>query len=257
VTSVLRLHAQITKQQAQEWQEIQRYLTELRDSAEYDAWRAKMDEADRIRDERRIEERKRETELARQEAVEAQRRKFEEKRREVQDEMERKEREKQKLEDERKQELSKLRTLVEEVRSEEKVRPAEAVEEVKRKNREEAEMLKKRKEEEEHRIKLEKIKNLEIRKDLIARIRALEKISIVRTTPFDPSEPPKHGLLDEMSIAELQERLEIAKVEHVRRVEQKRTNIVHERASRWDDIKQKWAEIVQVRQQRKQHRKQE
>lgn len=44
-------------------------------------------------------------------------------------------------------------------------------------------------------------------------IRELEKIPIIRTKGFDPTEAGGYGLLHEMSIAELRERLEFNKRE--------------------------------------------
>jgi preprotein translocase subunit Sec63 len=48
---------------------------------------------------------------------------------------------------------------------------------------------------------------------LIRQIRELEKIPIVRTKGFDPTETMGFGLLNEMSVAELRERLEYKKLE--------------------------------------------
>jgi hypothetical protein len=49
------------------------------------------------------------------------------------------------------------------------------------------------------------------RTELIRQIRELEKIPIQRTKGFDPTEASGLGLMDEMSIAELRERLEYQK----------------------------------------------
>ena len=46
---------------------------------------------------------------------------------------------------------------------------------------------------------------------MIRQIRELEKIPIVRTKGFDPTETAGYGLLEEMSIAELRERIEFNK----------------------------------------------
>ena len=66
-------------------------------------------------------------------------------------------------------------------------------------------MLKRKKEEEE----VEQLKKHE----LIMQIRELEKIPIIRTKGFDPTEAGGFGLLEEMSIAELRERIEFNKRE--------------------------------------------
>ncbi len=50
------------------------------------------------------------------------------------------------------------------------------------------------------------------REELIRQIRELERIPIVRTKGFDPTETSGVGLLEEMSIAELRERLEFNKL---------------------------------------------
>ena len=58
--------------------------------------------------------------------------------------------------------------------------------------------------------------------ELIRQIRELEKIPIQRTKGFDPTEAGGHGLMEEMSIAELRERLEFGKREREQQVEFKR-----------------------------------
>ena len=49
------------------------------------------------------------------------------------------------------------------------------------------------------------------KEELIRQIRELEKIPIQRTKGFDPTEAGGHGLMIEMSVAELRERLEYNK----------------------------------------------
>lgn len=49
------------------------------------------------------------------------------------------------------------------------------------------------------------------KEELIRQIRELEKIPIVRMKGFDPTETGGYGLLEEMSIAELRERMEFNK----------------------------------------------
>ena len=60
------------------------------------------------------------------------------------------------------------------------------------------------------------------KQELIMQIRELEKIPIIRTKGFDPTEAGNFGLLQEMSIAELRERLEYNKRENEQEVELKR-----------------------------------
>ena len=54
------------------------------------------------------------------------------------------------------------------------------------------------------------------------RIRELEKIPIVRTKGYDPTETGGYGLLEEMSVAELRERLEYNKLKEEQERENKR-----------------------------------
>lgn len=53
------------------------------------------------------------------------------------------------------------------------------------------------------------------KQELIRQIRELEKIPIQRMKGFDPTEAGGHGLMEEMSIAELRERLEFNRRERL------------------------------------------
>ena len=57
--------------------------------------------------------------------------------------------------------------------------------------------------------KQELSEEMERKRDLIQQIRALEKVPVEKYKLFDPAEPPCQGLLDEMSLSELRERVRI------------------------------------------------
>ena len=60
------------------------------------------------------------------------------------------------------------------------------------------------------------------KEELIRQIRELEKIPIQRFQGFDPTEAGHHGLMCEMSVAELRERLELNKQRQLQEIEFKR-----------------------------------
>ena len=80
---------------------------------------------------------------------------------------------------------------------------------------------------------------LERRQELIRQIRELEKIPLVRTTGYDPTETAGHGLLDEMSLAELRERLEYEKIRRQAETEIKRQTILDEAERQQEELMRK------------------
>ena len=73
------------------------------------------------------------------------------------------------------------------------------------------------------------------KEELIRQIWELEKIPIVRTTGYDPTETAGHGLLNEMSLAELREWLEYEKIRREVEEDMKRKEILAE-----SEIKADW-----------------
>jgi hypothetical protein len=67
------------------------------------------------------------------------------------------------------------------------------------------------------------------RAELIQQIRALESVPIDRWKPVDLTSIAGHGLHDEMSIAELRERLELIKLEREKERELRRDQIVKDK----------------------------
>lgn len=61
-------------------------------------------------------------------------------------------------------------------------------------------------------MKEEQVAEMARKEELIRQIREIEKIPIQRMQGFDPTEAGNHGLMIEMSVAELRERLEMNKL---------------------------------------------
>lgn len=89
------------------------------------------------------------------------------------------------------------------------------------------------------------------KQELIMQIRELEKIPIVRTKGFDPTEAGGYGLLEEMSIAELRERLEFNKRKLEQETEQKRQQNLARKDKEAEDLLSTASKIEEARQKRK------
>ena len=101
------------------------------------------------------------------------------------------------------------------------------------------------------RKKLEDEIEMRRKQELIMQIRELEKIPIVRTKGFDPTEAGGYGLLDEMSIAELRERLEFNKRETEQVTEKKRQEQNAKRDQEAEELLHTASKIEEARQKRK------
>lgn len=89
------------------------------------------------------------------------------------------------------------------------------------------------------------------RQELIRQIRELEKIPIVRTKGFDPTEAGGHGLLEEMSIAELRERIEFNRRQVEQETEKKRQDNLQNKAQANSELQDATAKIMEAREKRK------
>merc|ERR1712188_118940 len=98
----------------------------------------------------------------------------------------------------------------------------QAEEEKIRENQHRADQMRKDLELEAERRRKEEEQEMEKKRDLIRQIRAMEKVPVDKTKPFDPSEPPNQGYMEEMSLAELRERLEMVKSIRTQELEDKR-----------------------------------
>jgi hypothetical protein len=85
------------------------------------------------------------------------------------------------------------------------------------------------------------------RAELIQQIRALESVPIDRCKPADLTSIAGHGVHDEMSIAELRERLELVKLEREKERETRRDQIVKEKQVKEQMITNTVQNIVKYR----------
>lgn len=221
-----------------------------RDETEFMTWKREMDERDDVVRLDYIQRKKIEMELSREEAILAQQKqtynnKLNAKAMKIDSN--------QRL-DKREQDLKELfdkKVLVVEQVHSQKDKASEATAQMKSENRslrdeihkEIQDALKRKRDEEafEHRRKQE----------LIRQIRELEKIPIVRTKGFDPTEAGGHGLLEEMSIAELRERIEFNKRQLEQETEKKRQDNLDKKDKEASELLETASKIQDARDKRK------
>ena len=185
----------------------------LKDASEFNRWKSEMNEKDEIERLEHIQKKKIEMEMAREEAILARERNE----RENHQLVNKMRHEMDVMMDKREADLAEVMAAKKEVIAQvhsNKEAAHDAVVEKQQENkairdevhRDLQEGLKKRQDEE--------AAQLAKRMELIRQIRELEKIPIQRTKGFDPTEAGGHGLMEEMSIAELRERLEFQKRQH-------------------------------------------
>ena len=94
---------------------------------------------------------------------------------------------------------------------------------------------------------IEKKLELERRDEIVRQIRELEKLPMIRTTGFDPTETQGIGLLEEMSLVELKERLDIQKKMLNEQIKSKKEENKLKNEERVDEIIQKANIILEHR----------
>eukprot|EP00435_Cladocopium_sp_Y103_P050722 s1613_g15.t1 len=114
---------------------------------------------------------------------------------------------------------------------------------------ENAEQRRREKEVELARKKREDELEMERRKDLILQIRALERAPRESAKVFDRAEVAGHGLLEEMSWAELKERLKVMQAQHERMVFEKREKQLAKKVEKEEMLTEKIQLLAKVREQ--------
>jgi len=244
--AILREDALLKKKQQNECQILKRYEEDLHDASEFHHWQQNMKEKDDMEEEARVRQRMVEMQLAREEAMEA----FDAVKRKknimAQHQKELSHQKNLEVEMENAVELQQKQVLCQEVQDDrERARISEAhALTVKAKH---AEDLRKEKEAEAARRRREEQFEMEKRKDLIRQIRALEKVPVERFVAFDPAEPPCHGLMEEMSLAELRERMKILEAQKSQEREDKRERQLTRKLEKQEVLAEKAETLGKVR----------
>merc|ERR1719247_1152431 len=244
--AILREDSLLRNKQEKEFAILKEYESDLRDCSQFYEWQYEMKKKDQLEEQARVEQRKMEMKMARVDAMEA----FDSMKRlnKVQASQQ-KEDAKMALdvvEGEKMLDLQEKQQLVEDVRDQ-RILPRYAEEDVLKVRVKHAEDLRKQREVDLERVAKEQAYEMAKKKDLIRQIRALERVSVVRPVPFDPSEPPRHGVLEEMSYAELQERLAMERARREREVEVRRHNIIEDRNQKVEDLASRAEQCAKIR----------
>lgn len=142
--------------------------------------------------------------------------------------------------------MEEVRLLVKDVHAA-RERPAQAIEKVARQNRLKAQELREETELLEAKAAEEKRIEDAKRADLIKQIRALELVPRQRVNVLDPTYVPQFGLLEQMSLAELRERLCVVEQEREEEVTKRRASIVTNKQERQSDLTNRVHRLTEMR----------
>lgn len=250
VAAVLREDALLRSKQAREAGILKNFECELHDASEYNSWQQKMKQKDHEEEEKRVRQRMVEMQLTREGAIEAHESEVRKKNIKAQHQKGELEADLQLKERENVIELENKQVLVKETQ-EERENARRAEEEVLKARAIRAEELRKDKEAEADRKRREDEQEMEKRKDLIRQIRALEKVPVERFKKFDAAEPPCQGLLEEMSLAELRERVRNETAKREKECEDKRERQLEKKLEKQNEFAEKAATLAKIREQAK------
>eukprot|EP00746_Dinoflagellata_sp_MGD_P161462 gnl/MRDRNA2_/MRDRNA2_88615_c0_seq1.p1 gnl/MRDRNA2_/MRDRNA2_88615_c0~~gnl/MRDRNA2_/MRDRNA2_88615_c0_seq1.p1 ORF type:complete len:781 (+),score=214.70 gnl/MRDRNA2_/MRDRNA2_88615_c0_seq1:81-2423(+) len=248
--AVLREDALVNKKQAKEYKILKNYEEELRDASEFHEWQNGMRYKDHCEEEMRIHKRKVMCQMQKEMAMEAHDAylRFNHlKATQHKSEM--------KLalaaqETEQHEKLQENKQLVHDVIGD-RHRPRDAEQAVLEDNKKRAEDVRKVKEKELEIKKREDEKEMERRKDIIRQIRALERVNATKVKTFDAAEDPRGGYMEEMSLSELRERLQLLKSQHEKEVETRREANLEKKERKQQEFAEKANNLARTRSQAK------
>jgi len=249
--AVLREDALLKKKQAAECHALKRYEEDLHDASSYYKWQHEMRLKDQVDEENRVQQRIVEMQLAREEAMEA---------------FEGMKRKKHILAEHHREEINQGIAIRDQEMAEELQGKKELVsavigerdnargeeEKIRKAKEERAERIRQEKKVEKERRQKEDEHEMERRKDLIRQIRALERVHVERFKMYDPAEQPCQGLLEEMSLAELRERLQMETAKQVKELEDKRERQLEKKHEKQLELAEKAETLAKIRDMAKQ-----
>lgn len=250
MASVIREGALVQKKQLAEYENLMRYETELRDASEFYEWQQKKREQDHFEEEARVHKRKVEMQIAREEAIAAYDHMVRKKHILVEAKKEDSKLAFAQVEAEHAEELERKRQLVGEVIGD-RGRARVAEEKVEIQRIKQAEVLRKQKEEAVEKKKREEAHEMERKKDIIRQIRALERVSVVKPNPFDPFEAPRGGYMEEMSLSELRERLNMITAQRAKEIEDKKELNLAKKVTKQHQLTERVEVCAKIREQAK------
>ena len=208
--AIIREEYLIDKKNKEEENALKKILIEKKDSKEFERWQSEMKVKDDIIKQQEIEKRKIELDLNRKVATNYMQLRIQ------RNQLKAAEHKKQELINQQQKKKEKMldvinkKLVIQEIKKDLENIPLQ-----KQKKMEQNQQIYKSRRKEYNELNLiaqeEKKIYLERRDDLIRQIRELEKLPMRRTTGFDPTETPGYGLLEEMSLVELRERLALQK----------------------------------------------
>ena len=241
--AIIREEYLIDKKNKEEEAALNKILIEKKDSKEFERWQSEMKIKDDIIKMQEIEKRKLELELNREVASTYMQRRIQKNQIKAAEHKKQEIINMKKKAEEKAEDIRQKKEVIKEIQKEKE----NVVKQKIQKKKENQELYKNRKKEfnELNLISQEEKKiYLQRRDDLIRQIRELEKLPIKRTTGFDPTETPGYGLLEEMSLVELRERLALQKKMHLDEIKSKKEENKLRMQERADELVNK-AQIIQ------------
>eukprot|EP00741_Cyanophora_paradoxa_P008266 tig00001278_g7996.t1 len=244
--AVLREDALYRKKQEAEARAIASYEAELRDASEFHRWQSHMRSKDDEVRAAEIEQRRLEMELANEEAILARLRKVEENKSVVVEMQAERRAIREKLEAELREREEANRAIVAEIQAARDA-PREAEREVLERKRRQAEAVAREREEIARKIEETEAREAAARADRVLQLRALLAVPVERGKEFDPTEQPAHGLLDEISYAEMKELLQTRKQRELEETLARREEIIERKQERAEELERRADFIARMR----------